>query len=72
VHFLSTAQTKRRPIAAPAPFVRHIHIARHAAPAAPERLLGTSVRERRIFFAANGALARHFFCFFFLYSETRF
>jgi hypothetical protein len=36
--------------------VFHIHIPRHAAPAAPERLLGASAGETGAFFAADGAL----------------
>jgi hypothetical protein len=61
VRGLATNRAKRRPLAAPALFARHIHIPRHAARAAPERLLGTSTCEGGAFFAAHGALARHFF-----------
>jgi hypothetical protein len=40
VHGLATNWAKRRLLAAPALLVYHIHIPRHAAPAAPERALG--------------------------------
>jgi hypothetical protein len=65
VHFLASARAKRRPLAAPAPFIHHIHIPRHAAPAAPERLLGTSVGVQGVFFAAHEALGHVFFFFLF-------
>jgi hypothetical protein len=53
---LATNRAKRRPFAAPALLVFHIHIPWHAAPAAPERLLGAGAGKKSAFFAANGAL----------------
>jgi hypothetical protein len=67
VHGLATNRAKRRILAAPAPFRFHINIPRHAAPAAPERVLGTSAGEIGAFFAADGALGHVFFFFFFLF-----
>jgi hypothetical protein len=73
VHFLSARGAKRWHLAAPALLGHNIHISRQATPAAPERLLGASAGERGVFFAADGALARHFlcckFCFFTLSSR---
>jgi hypothetical protein len=64
VHGLATRLAKRRPLAAPAPFFYHIYIPHNAAPAAPERLLGTRASERGAFFTADGALSPHFLSFF--------
>jgi hypothetical protein len=61
VHRLATNRAKRRHLAAPALFALHIHISRHTAPAAPERLLGASAGERGVFFAAHEALGHVFF-----------
>jgi hypothetical protein len=56
VHGLATNRAKRRLFAAPALLVLHIHIPRHAAPAAPERALGTRGGKDGLFFATRYAL----------------
>jgi hypothetical protein len=69
VHGLATNRAKRRPLAAPALFVRYIHISRNAAPTAPDRLFSAGAGKRSAFLTAHGAIARHlFFCFVFLFS----
>jgi hypothetical protein len=61
VHGLATNRAKQRLLPAPALLFYHIHISRHTAPAAPERLLGASAGERGVFFAAHEALGHVFF-----------
>jgi hypothetical protein len=65
VDSLSTARAKRRHLAAPARLALHIHIPRHAAPAAPERLFSAGAGKRGVFFAAHGALADAIFFYFY-------
>jgi hypothetical protein len=55
VHGLATARAKGRQLAAPALLARHIHIPRHAAPAAPERALGARGGKCGNFFTAGRA-----------------
>jgi hypothetical protein len=59
VHYLSTWRTKRRHLATTAHLVLHIHITRHAAPAAPERALGAKGGKGGLFFAACRAHLIH-------------
>jgi hypothetical protein len=55
VHGLATARAKRRLLAAPAQLALHIHIPRHAAPAAPECALGARGGKDGLLRAASGA-----------------
>jgi hypothetical protein len=60
VHSLAITRAKHWLLAAPALLAHHVHITRDAAPATPERLLGASAGVQGAFFAADGALGRHF------------